>query len=372
MKWKVPGVRLRRASRLPRPRIWISSCGWQNHVNPDCVAVVATSSQTGLVDFVLPLEIIQKNLLTLARFPGGSHANSNFAASGVLVAQLPSEKLTAGISKAVSLARPDVDAILLERQLETLDGATNKLILPQSGISPNVALSFAYLSTFQDLLKARNGSKKLKKMRQMHRRMEERGGFEQIKARSQAECESILDRFFQLKGERLKSRGLKDVFGNPKVQSFFKDLFSQATQTHSPHFELHALDVGGEMSAVAGCSIHGKHVTVEFGGICSTDPQLSPGDILFHFMIEQYCNRGFEVFDFGVGDEFYKRRWCDIETWHRDTFLALSAKGRFAALAMRAVASVKKNIKNNPALFGLLKKLRALRRTEPTNGSSDQ
>ncbi|NJM60644.1 MAG: GNAT family N-acetyltransferase, partial [Oscillatoriales cyanobacterium RU_3_3] len=46
--------------------------------------------------------------------------------------------------------------------------------------------------------------------------------------------------------------------------------------------ELHALEVGGEIAAVAGCSINGKQLTAEFGGICSSDRQLSPGDILYH------------------------------------------------------------------------------------------
>ncbi|MGB8816576.1 MAG: GNAT family N-acetyltransferase [Rhizobiaceae bacterium] len=365
--WRDAGPRLTTAT----PQDLDFVLGWQKHVNADCIAVVGAAVQTGLVDFVLPLEIIRKNLLTLARFPGGSHANSNFAASGTIAAQMRPERLTAAISKAVSLARPDIDAIMLERQLERLDKITNRLILPQSGTSPNVALSFAFLPTFQELLKVRNGPKKLKKMRQMHRRMEERGGYRQFKAQSRAECQRVLERFFQLKGERLKSRGLNDVFGDEEVQAFFKALFCDAVTLPSPRFELHALEVGGEIAAVAGCSIHGKHVTVEFGGICSTDHQLSPGDILFHFMIEQYFDRGFEIFDFGVGDEFYKRRWCDIETWHRDTFLALSAKGRVATSAMRAVAGAKKSIKSNPMLFNLLKKLRSLRRTEPGKSSDD-
>lgn len=331
---------------------------WQAHVNRDCIAVVGTLVETGSIEFLLPLEVFAKSVFRFAGFPGGSHANANFAAASVIAVQTPTERLVEAVKRAVALARPDIDAILLERQVEDLKGLPNRLVNPDSITSPNVALSFALPSTFQELLKERNGAKKQKKMRQMQRRMDDRGGWKFFKADSPSETDRVLDRFFLLKGERLKSRGLKDVFADSGVQTFFKSLFAEALGSPSPRYELHALEVGGEIAAVAGCTINGRHLTVEFGGICSSDRQLSPGDILYHFMIEQFCERGFETFDFGVGDEFYKRRWCDIETWHRDTYLPLTAKGRLAVALFTTTASVKKRIKNNPQLFALVKKLR--------------
>jgi CelD/BcsL family acetyltransferase involved in cellulose biosynthesis len=284
---------------------------------------------------------------------------------------MASGSLTTAVRRAISLARPGIDAILLERQVEILNGMPNRLILENSVVSPNVALSFALPPTFQELLKERNGAKKQKKMRQMQRRMDERGGWRIFKADSQDETSRVLDRFFLLKGERLKSRGLKDVFADPGVQAFFKVLFANALTSPSPRYELHALEVGGEIAAVAGCTINGKHLTVEFGGICSSDRQLSPGDILYHFLIEQSCQRRFETFDFGVGDEFYKRRWCDTETWHRDTYLPITTKGRLVVAALANIAAAKKQIKNSPMLFNLLKKLRGLGRSKETDAQSE-
>jgi CelD/BcsL family acetyltransferase involved in cellulose biosynthesis len=344
---------------------------WQSQVNPDCIAVVGALPATGSVEFLLPLEAVSKGPLRFARYPGGSHANANFPATGLLAAQMPNESLCAAVRRAVSLARPDIDAILLERQVESLKGMPNRLVSANSVVSPNVALSFTLPATFQELLKERNGAKKQKKMRQMQRRMDERGGWRIFKADTEAESNRVLDRFFLLKGERLKSRGLKDVFADPGVKAFFKTLFSDALSSPAPRYELHALEVGGEIAAVAGCTINGKHMTVEFGGICSSDRQLSPGDILYHFLIEQCCQRGFETFDFGVGDEFYKRRWCDTETWHRDTYLPLTAKGRIAVATLTSIAAAKKRIKNSPLLFGLVKKFRGLGKTKDTEGQSE-
>lgn len=334
---------------------------WQTHVNPDCIAVTARSARG--IEFVLPLEIVRKGPLRLARLPGGSHANANFAAASAGVAAMGSQIVTANVRAALSRFGRPIDAVLLERLLPSLGGLANPLVLPDSGASPNVALSFALAPDFKDVLKDRNGAKKQKKMRQMQRRMDDRGGWRVFRAETADECAYVLDRFFKLKGERLKSMGLKDVFAPDEVQCFFKSLFIGALGSAQPRYELHALEVGGEIAAVGGCTIRGRHLTVEFGGICSADRQLSPGDILYHLLIEQCCKRGFEVFDFGVGDEFYKRRWCDVETWHRDTFIALSAKGRVAVAALSQTAALKKAIKNNPALFGLIKRLRGKAKT---------
>jgi CelD/BcsL family acetyltransferase involved in cellulose biosynthesis len=344
---------------------------WQNHVNNDCIAVVGTLAETGSIEFLLPLEVVSKGPLRFARYPGGSHANANFPATGLLSEQLFPESLTAATRRAISLARPDIDAVLLERQVEMLNGMSNRLVSERSGVSPNVALSFALPASFQELLKERNGAKKQKKMRQMQRRMDERGGWRMFKAATEAETSRVLDRFFLLKGERLKSRGLKDVFADPGVQAFFKALFADALSSVAPRYELHALEVGGEIAAVAGCTINGKHLTVEFGGICSSDRQLSPGDILYHLLIEQCCQRGFEIFDLGVGDEFYKRRWCDTEIWHRDTYLPLTVKGRIAVTTFTGVAAAKKRIKSSPLLFGLVKKLRGFGKARDQEAQSE-
>ena len=329
---------------------------WHAHVNSQCFAVTARSARG--IEFLLPLEVVKKRGLKFARFPGGSHANANFAPTAASFAGLEPGEILISIQLAAARGGLQADAILLERMLGSLGGVPNPLVLPDSNVSPNVALSFALSDDFKDVLKDRNGAKKQKKMRQMQRRMEDRGGWRVFRADTPAECERVLDRFFKLKGERLKSMGLKDVFAPAEVQSFFKTLFIGALDSPSPSYELHALEVGGEIAAVGGCTVRGRHLTVEFGGICSSDRQLSPGDILYHQLIEQCCKRGFETFDFGVGDEFYKRRWCDVETWHRDTFIPLTINGRIAVSALKRIAALKKSIKNNPKLFGLIKRIR--------------
>ncbi|TIX05388.1 MAG: GNAT family N-acetyltransferase, partial [Mesorhizobium sp.] len=62
--------------------------------------------------------------------------------------------------------------------------------------------------------------------------------------------------------------------------------------------------------------------------------------------------------DFSVGDEPYKRLWCDIETQHFEVLVPLTLKGRALALALRQGARTKAIIKNSPLIWKLTKMLR--------------
>jgi CelD/BcsL family acetyltransferase involved in cellulose biosynthesis len=343
----------------PQGANWVK--GYAHSVNPGTIVIVA--ERDGKVQFFLPLEVVHKATLAAARFPGGSHANENFAPATRYFCENPPLDIAKDIITAARAARPDIDLIALERLLPSTDGLANPLVVANSTTSPNVALSFKLEKDFATLLAKHNGPKRLKKMRQMDRRMQDRGGWRFMKAGNCDEVNRLLDAFFTLKSARLKEMGVKDVFRDVDVRNFFKDLFGKGLTTHE--HEVFGLEVGGDIVAVAGCSVRGSQITAEFGGITAADRQLSPGDILYHKLIEDSCTRGFETFNFGVGDEFYKRRWCDKELWHLDTALPLTLKGSAAALTWRTVASVKRSIKSNQKLFALVKKIRGLNKTAP-------
>ncbi|TIT61214.1 MAG: GNAT family N-acetyltransferase [Mesorhizobium sp.] len=84
----------------------------------------------------------------------------------------------------------------------------------------------------------------------------------------------------------------------------------------------------------------------------------SPGDFLFFDNIQNACQTGFAVYDFSVGDEPYKRLWCDIETQHFEVLVPLTLKGRALGQALRQGARLKAFVKNSPTIWKLAKMLR--------------
>ena len=137
---------------------------------------------------------------------------------------------------------------------------------------------------------------------------------------------------------------------------------------------LHGLDVAGKLRAVTGSSRSGKRLICEFGAIAEDDLAFtSPGDFLFFDNIQEACELGFEVYDFSVGDEPYKRLWCDIEVQHFEVLAPLTLKGRALATTMRQGARAKAFIKNNPTVWKLTKMLRrkAAGQAAPTAAEDD-
>ncbi len=119
------------------------------------------------------------------------------------------------------------------------------------------------------------------------------------------------------------------------------------------------MDVGGTLRAVTGSSRRGKTLICEFGAIVEDElAHASPGDFLFFENIREACRDGFAIYDFSVGDELYKRLWCDLESQHMDAVVPLTAKGRLLALQTRLRARTKAFIKNSPLIWKITKALR--------------
>jgi CelD/BcsL family acetyltransferase involved in cellulose biosynthesis len=90
---------------------------------------------------------------------------------------------------------------------------------------------------------------------------------------------------------------------------------------------------------------------------------------LMRYAIEHGC----DAFDFTIGDEPYKREWCDTVIALRDVRSALSWRGTGLVLVSTGLARAKRTIKQTPLLWNLATKLRAAlgRRGAPVAAERD-
>jgi CelD/BcsL family acetyltransferase involved in cellulose biosynthesis len=346
---------------------WVQA--WKDCVNPDIFAAIVKDGSEAVL--LLPLEIIRDKGVTIARYIGGSHANANFP----LLNRDAAVKLTSSVIRslflAIKAARPQIDALALTRQLREFGGIANPLLAFGSSESPNLSLSFALGPDFEALAKERGWSRKQKKMRNQARRLEDRGGWVCVSSDDPDSALRLMDRFFMLKAARFKEFGQKNTFAEEGVENFFRRLFRQSAASGKPQFQLDGLSVNGDLLAVSGSVFKHGAVMVEFGAVDGAETSLSPGDFLYHQMIKRACADGYDVFDLGVGDEPYKRSWCDIETHHRDSAFPFTARGRAYVAVFKLAAAAKRAIKRNTALFALVKKWRARKAEKPTAATAD-
>lgn len=358
------------AGPAQRPE-WLAA--WSRDVNPDCILAMAHKGE----DLVLavPLEIVREGPFRIARAPGGSHANGNFFAASPAFDQAPDAagRLRAAF-RAVAAARPDIDLIVLERLSLRLDGADNPLAALPHADSPNVALAADLAGGFEALVDRMSGKRKRKKYRSQLRKFEAAGGYRCLRAETPEEVTRLLSALYAMKEERFRKMGIADVFGPAEIKTFFGDLFTAALKEPEPRFFLSGLEVGGKLRAVAGYSRTAGRIICDFTSFAEDELYVaSPGEFLFFHDIEQACASAVRIFDFSVGDETYKRAWCEIETRQFDVLVPLTAKGHAAAAIRRTKARAKNFVKNNPAVWRLARMVRARNAAKPEPaGKSDQ
>lgn len=345
---------------------WIRA--WIAEAQPDFL--IAEITEAGMPVFALALEVVRTGPFRIARFMSGSHANGNFAPLA-RVARPPSRAEVELLVAEIRRERPDIDMLSLERMAEAIAGRPNPLLALPARPSPNLALAVDLSGGFDALLERSSGKRKRKKHRSQIRKFEAAGGMRLIEAATPAEVERLLDAFFAMKRARFARMGVADVFAPPSVKAFFRRLFTEALGEKAPPFTLDGLEVGGHLRAATGASRCGDRLICEFGAIAEDDlSHASPGDFLFFENIKAACDAGFAVYDFSVGDEPYKRLWCDMDSVQFDVLVPLTAKGRLLASATRAKSRLKARIKKHPLAWRLVKTLRR-RKGEKIDDSRD-
>ena len=334
--------------------VWVRA--WVMATGAD--AFFVTLRRNGRPVLMLALEVMKEGPFRVASFMGERHANGNFAAFTDRAVPVLSAQEVRTVADAVRAARPDVDLILLERQVPAVDGADNPLSGLRTMRSPNIALATDLAGGMDAVLGRMSGKRKRKKYKLQLRKFDEAGGYRWFEASTPDEVERLISEFYVLKAARFKKRGIPDTFASAEVRAFFRQLFHDALTVSPPPFVLHGIEVAGEIRGINGFSVTDTSLVCEFCAIRDDDPTISPGFYLDYVGIEEACKRGKAVYDFSIGDDDYKRTWCDMETVQFDTLLPLTLKGRLLAATLKARAGAVRLVKSNKRLWATVKSLR--------------
>lgn len=335
-------------------------CRAWHAANPHPLALIEGRID-GQPHFLLPLEISNRRGLRTARFIAGAYSNLN---SGLFSADCPLIDADELELLLIEVLAGRADLLSLENMALNWRGHLHPLCHVAHVENHNRAFQMPLLPVFEDTLKQVNAKRRRKKFRLQQRRLEDAGGYQLFEPETAAEKHALLDAFFRQKAVRFDKMGLPDVFRDPSVQAFFHALLDQAEGAQAYALRLHALQLlqpdGPVVIAIAGVSRKGDHMICQFGSIREDlVPDASPGEFLFWHIIEKACADGLTLFDFGIGDQIYKRSWCTVETVQYDLLLPLTAKGRLAALGHRGKVWLKAAIKANPVLYGVIQRMRA-------------
>ncbi|TCM57591.1 CelD/BcsL family acetyltransferase involved in cellulose biosynthesis [Rhizobium sp. PP-F2F-G48] len=329
--------------------------------------------------FILPLELIRNGLFRTARLIASPHSNINTGLFAEDLGGLSREQFAAGVMAGLSAKLADVaDIVTLDKLPLEWRGEGHPLAALPSIRHQNSSYQLPLFPDFSATLAQINAKRRRKKFRVSERRMESYGGYDYIVGESLDERRAILDVFLIQKAARFEALGLPNVFRDAATQAFLRAAVSCTGTAENHPLALHALRLRGDgdsrIVAVAGVSRKGDHMICQFGSIDETlAADASPGELLFHRIIERACGEGVALFDFGIGDQLYKRSWCTIETPLYDIVVPLTLRGRIAAGVHRVLVRLKRAIKANRQAYGLVQRLRQKHqgKTAPESGASD-
>ncbi|MDH4440116.1 MAG: GNAT family N-acetyltransferase [Rhizobium sp.] len=338
-------------------------CAWvKTHGHP--IAIVE-GRLDGALAFLLPLEIESRAMVRTAQFIGSPFTNFN---SGLFSAefrqkagQVSAAEIADGLARALA---GRADLIRLTHIPLSWRGENHPFAGLPSMRNPNPAFQLELGADMDATIAPLNAKSRRKKYRSQVRKLEAVGGFDHVRATSPAEKSDLLTSFFRQKAARFDAQGLPNVFKAAETQAFFHLVLEMDRGGTDVPLELHALRLKGEyagkIAAIAGLSRKGDHVICQFGSIDDTlMPEASPGELLFWLMIERAALTGAGLFDFGIGDQDYKRRWCRNETLHHDLIVSITTRGRLAEQILKGLTRVKSAVKTNARLYALIQRVRA-------------
>lgn len=334
---------------------------WAKAQGRDPLLIVAR--QETRVVMILPLDVVCRYGVRIACFPGRrfNNLNSGLFDEHLQLSPAAQQRLAAQIRTCLA---GQTDLVILDVLAREWAGKPHPLQDLPHYHHPNPSLQLPLLPSFEATIGQLNARRRRKKYRVQLRRIDEVGGFEHYIPQTATEKHALLDMFFEQKRIRFEAHGLPDAFADPAIQAFFHQLLDMPQRGKDHPLKLHAirLKAGGEgsMAAISGLSYFGDQVICQFGSIDeSRAPDASPGELLFWLMIERACADGYRLFNFGIGDQPYKRSWCPVVTEHYDIVLPVSLLGRLTISAIGTLNAAKATIKRNPLLYRAVQRLRA-------------
>lgn len=172
------------------------------------------------------------------------------------------------------------------------------------------------------------------------------------------DVDAVLGTLFQQKAASFARMGVANFLSKPGYQDFYRAVASADEYRALVHVS--KVSVGETLSAAnLGMVFRGRyyHILASHGGGPAIE-RFGPGTAHLHMLIAYAIERGCHTFDFTIGDESYKRDWCEQQTPLWDLCHATSGRGAIVSSALSASMMLKRFIKHRAPLWDFYKRAR--------------
>jgi CelD/BcsL family acetyltransferase involved in cellulose biosynthesis len=169
-----------------------------------------------------------------------------------------------------------------------------------------------------------------------------------------ADTTGTLDTLIQQKSRAFAHMGVPDIFARPGHIAFFHEIARTRAFVH-----VSRLDVGATKAAVnLGLTFRDCYYHILASYDDGEASRFGPGAAHLRELLRYAIEHGLTRFDFTIGDEPYKRDWCDTEQALYDYVGAASWRGLPFAAVSATRRRIKREIKRNAPLWAMVVRAR--------------
>ena len=337
---------------------------WQRHIGgrEGTKPAIVVGRDAGQILFILPLAVHASRFLRELVWLGSDLCDYN----APLIATAFSERIAdfvplwdAIVSELRNHPRLCCDLVNLTKMPKTVGAQANPMLQLPVTTNPSGAYLTHLSDNWEAFYTAKRSSATRRRDRTKRKRLGEMGEVKLINPASDEETLVTLDTLMAQKGKAFARMGVTNLFARPGHAEFYRALVTGAATRHLVHMS--RLDVGATAAAVnlgltyRDCYYH-LLASYDEGEVS----RYGPGAAHLHDLMRIAIERGLHIFDFTIGDEPYKRDWCDTELKLYDYVAATTWRGALAVAPVRTASGLKRWIKQTPVLWSAATKVRAL------------
>ena len=341
---------------------WLDT--WQRHVgrrNDVRPAIVVGRAADGSLAFILPLATRPMPFGRELVFLGTELCDYNgpLLAAGFTAAVPDFVALWRRIGAALKVnSRLRYDVVHLEKMPASIGSQPNPMIALGVTDNPSGAYATRLAETWDAFYAAKRSSSTRSRDRGKRKKLAEHGAVAFVEPQAESDVLATIDALVEQKSRSFARMGVSNIFARPGYLDFYRALFTDPRSRSLTH--LSRLDCGAEPVAVNfGLTFRGTYYHLQASHTDGEASRFGPGAAHLHDLLRIAIERGFTTYDFTIGDEPYKRDWCDGVIPLYDHYAAASARGALLCTPLAAKARLKRLIKQNPALWDAFRHIRS-------------
>ena len=339
---------------------WQRLIGVRNGVRP---AIVVGRDGTGTILFLLPLAVCSAGFARELIWLGSELCDYNAPLLAATFSARIDAKCFTALWATIAHGLQDnprlhYDFIKLEKMPETVGAQQNPMRHLGGTMTPSGAYLTHLTGDWETFYTAKRSSATRRRDRTKRKRLGELGEVKFVNPASDSEILRALDMLMAQKARSFARMGVGNLFARPGHAEFYRALASDPATRHLVHVS--RLDVGATAAAVNLGLIYRDcyyHLLASYAD--GEVSRFGPGAAHLHELLHYAIDRGLRIFDFTIGDERYKRDWCDTELKLYDYIEPATWRGALVAMPMLAKLRFKRWIKQTPVLWNAFSGARA-------------